>query len=552
MKRDATSESFRLSGIRSSARAAASVAVTVFVFLALAGEVYRRFWPFPAPAVVTVVRSETLHDTIARVNEAFAARWSQLEIVPVGRASDLEIARRLSLSLVGTIPSLREIREFLQQPPGERLDWFVSRLLGDERFYDYFAERLGRSYAGAGFQPLILFRQDVFYDWLGGQLRDHRPYDETVRDMITAQGLWTDVPAVNFLTATSDVDSGAGPVKERLAGRVARGFLGANLDCAECHDHPFESWKQDDFRALAAFFGTARQGLSGIFDQAGDSARSADVPSPDVPFEKSLLAQDRPDRQALAAWVTDRGNSAFARATVNRIWNLLCGRPLMSPVDNLPVAGPFHPALEALAADFTAHDYSLDRLLRVIVATDAFRMASRAAPPLADLSQSQYDQWAAFPLTRLRTEQLARSIAQTGSLEPADFRQSFPNLRAAFTRVFPPGDMTEFVARFGDAGEKELLPANSSIAQKLIFMNGNLVRARTVVRARAASAQILLLAKDNSAAVDASYLVALSRLPTPPEREHFAARLRQANDTRETIEDIFWTLINSSEFSWNH
>ena len=169
------------------------------------------------------------------------------------------------------------------------------------------------------------------------------------------------------------------PTPDRLSARVSRAFLGVRLDCAQCHDHPFQPWKQDQFRGLAAFFGGAHCDLRGIRDTENDyrpldrKGKELPVVEPRVPFLAELLPATEAGgpRDRLAAWVTDPRNPNLARVTVNRVWALLFGRPLAEPVDDLPAAGELHPALIALADDFAAHGYDLHRLIRVIAATEA-------------------------------------------------------------------------------------------------------------------------------------------------------------------------------------
>src|SRR5262249_47931388 len=154
---------------------------------------------------------------------------------------------------------------------------------------------------------------------------------------------------------TIEPDNNKGPNAERLAARVARAFLGVRLDCAQCHNHPFQSWKQGDFQGLAAFFGQTEQGFTGIHEGDGElrlenrKSGKLDTIAPRVPFNPELLPSDGNRRGQLARWVTDPRNPYFARATVNRVWALLLGRPLIEPVDDLTIADEIPMALELLA-----------------------------------------------------------------------------------------------------------------------------------------------------------------------------------------------------------
>ena len=184
------------------------------------------------------------------------------------------------------------------------------------------------------------------------QVAANRPYDEIVRELIAGDGLWTDHPATNFVTVTAQPDKKNQPDPVRLAGRVTRAFLGLRLDCAECHDHPFAEWKQADFQGLPRS-SARRTSASPASTTATASTRprtrstkAKTVVAPTVPFAAELLPEDGTRRERLAAWVTHPKNPYFARATVNRVWALMFGRPLVEPVDNLET-GRHRPARAA-------------------------------------------------------------------------------------------------------------------------------------------------------------------------------------------------------------
>jgi len=242
---------------------------------------------------------------VDQVNTIFRNQWQQRKVAPTGPAPDLAVARRLAVALVGTVPSLQEIRQLEANPGAAGLRTWLASLLKERRHADYFAERLARSYVGTEDGPFLVFRRRRFVSWLSDELMKNRPYDQLVRDLIASQGLWTDKPPTNFLTVTFD------PAKqrvdaERLSARVARAFLGVRIDCAQCHDHPFQSWKMADFHGLAAFFGQAHQGFTGIYDGDGEhemevrKTGSKVVVQPRVPFRPELLPDEGTRRERLA------------------------------------------------------------------------------------------------------------------------------------------------------------------------------------------------------------------------------------------------------------
>lgn len=521
--------------------------------------------------------------TVAAVDALFRQQWKQKSLAPAAAADELTIARRLSLALTGTIPSLAEIRELESLPRAQQVSWWRERLLAERRTADYLAERLARPLVGIEGGPFLIFRRRRFVTWLADAVAENRPYDAVVRDLIASSGLWTDQPATNFVTAAWVVEEKRIDAN-RLASRVSRAFLGTRIDCAECHDHPFDRWKQSDFQGLAAFFTDTRQGVTGIYDRVAKEAKpaggqmmmkkrdaSADEASvaPSVPFASECLPEQGTPRVRLAAWVTDARNKPLARVTVNRLWGVMFGRALVEPIDSIPLTGeesadaettPDSSAvLELLADDFARHGFKLRRTIRILAALEVMQLDSRseiASPGATDAQALAADvatppslAWNVFPLTRLRPEQLAYSIAQVSSLETID-PESSPVIG-----FFRSVGRAEFVKRFGDAGDAEFAPAIGTIPQQLLLLNGRTVQeAVKGVNPANASWRVAALAPDDDRAVEAAYLTVLTRRPTPDERRHFTQRLAgTTGDARHhAVEDLFWTLLNSTEFAWNH
>jgi hypothetical protein len=505
--------------------------------------------PPAQPIKQAEVRSD-LQSIVSQVDALFLAQWPHRQLVAASPAADLAVMRRLALVLCGTVPSLEEIRRFESRPREKRVDAWLDDLLADRRCADYLAERFARAYVGTEDGPFILYRRRRFVTWLSDAFVENRPYDVLVRDLIASHGLWTDHPATNFVSVTFDPDAGR-PTPDRLAARVARAFLGARIDCAQCHDHPFQPWKQADFRSLAAFFGGVHSDLRGIRDGENDyqppdhKTKEPVKVEPRVPFSPELLPESGSPRERLVAWVVDARNPNFARATVNRLWALTVGRPLAEPVDDLRSAGELHPALGRLADDFAAHGYDLHRVIRIIAATEVFRLDSAVAETP---SEAQEEAWAVFPMTRLRPEQVAGALFQCSSLSTLGPQSHW------FIRMVTYTGRNDFVRRYGDTGEDEFDSRGGTIPQRLVLMNGDIVRDKIKSDIFTAPGRIAALAPDDRSAVQTAYLTVLTRRPSPEEESHFMARLAgTTKDARkERMTDLFWALLNTTEFSWNH
>ncbi len=232
---------------------------------------------------------------------------------------------------------------------------------------------------------------------------------------------------------------------------------------------------------------------------------------------------------------------------MNRVWALMFGRPLVEAVDDLPLGRSTAPGMETLADDFIAHGCDLQRLMRVIASTEVFQLDSRADH---EITPAHEEHWAAFPLSRLRPEQMAGSLLQAASLKTIDAESHI------FFKLQRFNEESEFINRYGDTGEDEFADRGGTIPQRLLMMNGGLVNERTKTKDTLfnASWRIANLAPDDRTAVEVTYLCTLSRRPTANESKHFIERLAntKGDDRGRRMEDLYWTLLNSTEFSWNH
>ncbi len=514
-----------------------------------------------------------LDESVQKVNSFFAKRWASEDLQPVPMADELTVLRRITLALMGTVPSLEEIRAFEQDSGPDRLQRWTARFLHDRRYTEYFAERLARGFVGVEGGQFIVYRRDRFLNWLSGQLEANRPYPEVVREMIAGNGLWTDEPEVNFVMA--GYDDGEGFDKNKLAGRAVRAFLGQRIDCAQCHDHPFDHWKQNEFAGLAAHFGQLKLSPVGVredgdlkFEVEDRNTLEKKVVEPAVPFGDEWEPAKGTRRERLAAWVTHPENRRLERAIVNRVWGLLFGRSWIEPVDDLPdppgetIAGPNvegakHPKslkageqdlLDLLGADFREHGYDLRRLIEVILASKPFLLESKSEVEDSQRLDRMKEHFAIFPLTRLRPEQIIGSLLQASSLTTIDQNSHLISRFIKLTRS------NDFVKEYGDLGENELEDRAGTIPQALLRMNGNLVSETIDAKPFTASGRISQMAPNDETFVELCYLVCLTRRPAAEESNYFLPLLKQVRPNRrgQAVEDLYWTLFNSPEFAWNH
>lgn len=502
-----------------------------------------------------------LGEAIATVDQAWADDLAERGLRPAERADWLQVCRRLSLALVGSGMSLEEIRELEALPEADRERRHLENLLRDPRFHDYWAERWTRRLVGADEGPFLVYRQRRFRVWLRERFAENERYDRIVRRLINAKGLWTDRPEVNFWTVTFDSGDGQ-PDPERLAARSARVFLGLRIDCLQCHDDFLGNVSlgsvddprpglQSDFHQFAAFFSAARfDGLQGIRGRDVDyktqylgSDEEVSVEAA-VPYQPELLPDRGSPRAKLARWMTHPENRQAARAAVSQIAALMFGRPIGHGVDDLPLGMPGPVLLDRLADRLIEDGYDLRQLIRTIAGSAPFRVSSVAEFPIDGKHEAAF---AVFPLSRLRPEQVAGCIVQASRVKRLDHDSAF------ILQLQKLGATGDFVRRFGDLGEDEYVTDGVTVSQRLVMLNGALIDESTEWNPILnASSHLAMFARDDAHAVELAYLSVLNRYPTERERTHFTSRLSEAERRNEALEDLFWVLMNSSEFAWNH
>ncbi|MDG1874391.1 MAG: DUF1553 domain-containing protein [Mariniblastus sp.] len=499
-----------------------------------------------------------------KVDAAFEGQWSESELSSAERSLNLTIARRLSLGLAGTIPSVEEIRRFEEQGTDEQIHWWVSRLVEDQRTSNHLAERFARALVGVEDGPFLIYRRRRFVSWFSDQIAANLPYDVLVRNILTDEGLWTDTPSVNFYTRTILEDGEKSrPDPILLAGRTSRAFLGMRIDCLQCHDdflgtinlgsaEDLAGGTQRDFHSLAAFFVEMENSLLGIRDQTSQGPYQyqlldddkTEVIEPEVPFNRNLAGDEHNLRMRLANWVTHPENRPFARAAVNRVWAIMAGRGLLQPVDDIPLEGPFPLAMEVLVDDFIEHGFDLHRLIRVIALSEAYQLESVADFEVTSLHESN---WSVFPALRLRPGQVAGAIAQSTKLATID---STSHIITQLTKF---GQQNDFVQRFGDPGEDEFKDRGETVTQRLLMLNGSMIdeRLKNLLHTPVFVAR---LSPDVERAIETIYLATLTRRPSAQEKRRFVSQISSfSGDERvEAVLDLYWALINSAEFRWNH
>ena len=519
---------------------------------------------FGQDAVNHTFEPKSVSETAVEIDRLFSEAWTAGHVEPAPPATDEEFVRRLYLDLAGRIPATSETRAFLASTSPEKRSELVEELLDGPAFVRHFTiiwrnALIPQAFNEIGTRSLV----PGFEAWLWKHFSEETPYDQIVRELITTpidfganqQGLLQSAnsPSAFFIVRQLQPES--------LATGTSRAFLGVRLDCAQCHDHPFDKWKRDQFWNMAAFYsGFQREGVENpetpammMNPKENLTAHSIRVPSTGNVVPAKFLTGTEPEwtdnavpRKILADWVTARDNPWFARMAVNRLWAQFSGQGIVQPVDDFSDNNPpSHPeVLNLLAEQFIAHNYDLKFVVRTITSSRVYQTTSRQT----HASQADPTNFARAALRGLTPEQFFDSLAEAvGYYQP--YRTDNPFVIDSDT---PRG---RFLELFRDDTESPLMK-ETTILQALAMMNGEFIDNATTLEKSLtlrAVADFPLMTSDEK--IDTLFMAALSRRPTDSERTAIGKILTDAGtatDSTDALADVFWALLNSSEFLLNH
>lgn len=476
-------------------------------------------------------------------------------VSPAATCDDALFQRRAWIDIAGHVPPAVPARDFLLDDDSQRRVRLVDELLASPDFYDHWGNVLTEIFTAE--RPVRHDTHDgrVLSQWLADSLRAGRSYRDIAHDLIAGEGTTETSGPANFLFRY-DVEP------EQLTGAVATRFLGVSLQCAQCHNHPFQQWEQDDFWGVAAFFARTKRldGDNGTGDylravaevrrgelQIDDPTATPDEEGnrPQKTVAPRFIDDSVPDesvsrREALANWITADGNAWFARNAANRVWAKLFGRGLVEPLDGLGAAepGPHSDVLDALAAEFTASDYDLKQLLRTIVLSRTYARAS-AGPEENGATQAATDLYAVFPVRPLTIDELYGSVVQATGHTGIDEEEIHRQL------IEDPNSETYFAYR--DYAGELMFDRALTVQRSLVLLNSAYVD--EAVRQGAANAIASHGTRAGDAHIEHLFLATLSRRPNDDELAEMRSLLERADWKQQGLEDVLWVLINSAEFN---
>jgi hypothetical protein len=485
------------------------------------------------------------------VDEAVYAKLKKLRLTPSGVCDDATFTRRASLDITGALPTEAELAHFTQDPDPARRTRLVDLLLARKEFAELWvmkwAELLEIRTRDNEVYPKAVVG---YFEWLRDQFLTNVPLDQIVRNLLTASGSNLREPAANYYQIE--------PETLKLAENTAQVFMGMRIQCAQCHNHPFDRWTLNDYYGFAAFFAQVGR-------KPGDDPRETvifDRPDGEVqhPVTKAVmqpkfLGGEVPEikgesrRAVLARWLTSTQNPYFARTVVNLLWAHFLGRGIIEPVDDARLSNPASnpELLEALAAKLVEYKYDFKKVVRDICCSRTYQLDTRAN----DTNGTDERNFSKAAIRRIRAEVLLDCISQV--TETQDKFSGLPR-GARAVEIADGNTANYFLTTFGRATRTTVcsceVKVDPNLSQALHLLNGNTIQ-RKIEQGQVVK-KLLKAGETADQVIDALYLRCLSRKPTEDERAKLKEFLAADPKSEQVLDDVFWSLLNAKEFVFNH
>lgn len=509
---------------------------------------------------ITIPRTENVSDdeyaALPRSNFIDDLVWDKLQrlnITPSDACDDHTFLRRATTDICGRIPRPDEVAEFLLDQTPNKHAALINRLLLEPDFADHWASKwmdlLRPNPYRVGIKAVLNYDH-----WIRQRFRERMPWDQFVRELVTAKGSTFHNGAVTLFRDRRTPDE--------VGTLVSQLFVGVRLECAKCHHHPFEKWGQDDFYGFAAYFAKiGRKGrgvsppISGseefFFASTKGSVRhpvtGAEQPPKPLWGEASVDADVEDPRDVLAAWITSPDNRLFAQVMANRVWADMMGRGLVEPVDDFRATNPAtnQPLLDALGDHFRDYGFSLTELVRVVANSHAYRLSSTPN----DRNVADTRNYSRHYRQRLRAEVLAEAFEQISGV-PQHFDAMPPGSQAK--QIWTHRTKSLFLDTFGRPDPNQDPPCerttDSTVVQTLHLMNAEEMHF-DVLNNDGNAAKLAESDKTPNEVATTLYHLVFARNPDAAEKRIVAELLNaESANRRQVVEDLMWAMLNSAEF----
>jgi hypothetical protein len=478
-------------------------------------------------------------------------KLKKLRIDPSGICSDESFVRRVYLDVIGVLPSPEEYARFMVGTLPNKRELLVDELLERKEFAELWvlkwAELLQiRSSNQVSYKAMLLY-----YNWLQDKIARNVPTDEWVRELLAANGGTFKNPVTNYYQLETDV--------LKVTENVAQVFMGMRVQCAQCHNHPFDRWTQDDYYSFAAFF--TQIGRKGgddpreliVFNSGGGEVNHPVRNRPMPPkflggtAHADVAGKDR--RTVLANWLASPDNPYFAKNLSNIVWAHFFGQGIINEVDDVRISNPAsnQELLDELGKRFTGYRYDFKKLVRDICTSQTYQRSTQPTK----MNESDTRNFARGPIRRIRAETMLDIITQV-----TDTKNKFQGLPtgARAVQIADGGVTTYFLTTFGRptretvcACEVRLEP---TLSQSLHLLNGSTVEPK--IAQGNLVGRMLQEKKTPAQIVENIYIRCLTRSPTPDEMKKLLEAVAANPNKQQALEDVFWAVMNSREFMFNH
>jgi hypothetical protein len=502
------------------------------------------------------------------IDEKVLEQLRDLGLPPSDACSDHEFLRRAFLCTIGTLPTADEVESFLADVSSDKREKLIDQLLERTEFVDYWAYR---------WSDVLMLNSSlinaeavkVYYQWLRKQISQNRPWDQIVREILTAKGESLENGATNFYAVNQD--------PENMTENACQAFLGLSIGCAKCHNHPLEKWTNDQYYAMANLFARVRAKGWGGDVRAGNADRTLVVlergdliqpstgkPQLPAPLDAAPLDPNDPSdrRIVLADWMVSKSNPYFTRNVVNRIWAAYFGIGIVNSVDDLRGSNPPSNAalMAVLCQHLQDHDYDLKSLMRLILNSSTFQRSSVAN----EGNQADRKYFSHYFPKRMMAEVLHDAVVQITGL-PSEFNKlEMPGADIRDTKFYPEGTraiqlydsavVSQFLKTFGRNQRRITCECERSdepsIVQVLNINNGDTINDKLAKPGSCVDQWLKELGTDHSQLIRRAFYTTLAREPTEGELTGLASELEAASEDerRVVVEDLVWSLMSSREF----
>ena len=484
------------------------------------------------------------------IDELVGAKLRKLRLLPSAVCSDEVFLRRVTLDITGLLPTEQEYTEFLADADLNKRAKLIDRLLNRKEFSEIWAMKWAELLTIRS-TPQVSGKSAFLYSsWLSAQIQNNVPLDKMVQELLGATGGTFKNPPTNYYQIETDT--------LKTAENVAQVFMGIRTQCSQCHNHPFDRWTMNDYYSFAAFFSQIgrKQGEdyreTVVFNSGGGEVahpvggrvmppKYLGGPQPEV------AGKDR--RMVLAQWLASPENPYFATSVANRVWEHFFGIGIVQPVDDIRISNPAsNPELfQALGDKLTSYNYDFKQLVRDICNSKTYqRSTERNASNEADELNFAHSR-----VRRIRAESLLDCVSEV--TETKDKFQGLP-AGARAVQIADGGTSTYFLNTFGRSTRATVcsceVKTDPTLSQSLHMINGDTIEGK--IRGGGLIQRQLAAGKTPDQAIESIYLRCLSRKPSPEELAKLKAAVAEEKEPQKALEDIFWAVLNSREFVFNH